>query len=128
MRLSWNGKMYRDYSRAYRDAVNNNWSSSNIVDLFPAGYLDQVSTSQVTDLLRRRKDTFRRYRDLSIFAFIGVYLLSVVDAYVDAELSNFDISPRPQHGGGTDRDRRTDEPCGRQVGGGSSGICAFSPS
>lgn len=91
--LSWNGKMYRDYSRAYRDAVNNNWSSSNIVDLFPAGYLDQVSTSQVTDLLRRRKDTFRRYRDLSIFAFIGVYLLSVVDAYVDAELSNFDISP-----------------------------------
>ena len=46
MRLSWNGKMYRDYSRAYRDAVNNNWSSSNIVDLFPAGYLDQVSTSR----------------------------------------------------------------------------------
>ena len=44
-------------------------------------------------MLRRRKDTFRRYRDLSIFAFIGVYLLSVVDAYVDAELSNFDISP-----------------------------------
>ena len=41
----------------------------------------------------RRKDTFRRYRDLSIFAFIGVYLLSVVDAYVDAELSNFDITP-----------------------------------
>lgn len=36
---------------------------------------------------------FRRYRDLSIFAFIGVYLLSIVDAYVDAELSNFDISP-----------------------------------
>ena len=31
--------------------------------------------------------------DLSIFAFIGVYLLSVVDAYVDAELSNFDIGP-----------------------------------
>jgi hypothetical protein len=29
---------------------------------------------------------------LSIFCFIGVYLLSVIDAYVDAELSNFDIS------------------------------------
>ena len=27
-----------------------------------------------------------------VFAFIGVYLLSVVDAYVDAELSNFDIN------------------------------------
>ena len=29
---------------------------------------------------------------MSIFAFAGVYLLSVVDAYVDAELSSFDIS------------------------------------
>ena len=45
------------------------------------------------ELLRKRKDTYRRYRDLSIFAFIGVYLLSVIDAYVDAELSNFDITP-----------------------------------
>ena len=36
---------------------------------------------------------FRRYRDLSIFAFIGVYLISIIDAYVDAELSNFDITP-----------------------------------
>ena len=44
-------------------------------------------------MIRKRKDTYRRYRDLSIFAFIGVYLISVVDAYVDAELSNFDIGP-----------------------------------
>ena len=36
---------------------------------------------------------FRRYRDLSIFAFIGVYPISIIDAYVDAELSNFDITP-----------------------------------
>ena len=43
--------------------------------------------------LKRRKDMFRRYRDLSIFAFIGVYLISIIDAYVDAELSNFDITP-----------------------------------
>ncbi|WP_300814834.1 DUF5683 domain-containing protein [uncultured Bacteroides sp.] len=91
--LTWNGKMYRDYSNAYRDAVNENWTSSSILDLLPAGYLDRVSKTQLTETLRKRKDTYRRYRDLSIFAFIGVYLLSVVDAYVDAELSNFDISP-----------------------------------
>ena len=29
---------------------------------------------------------------MSIFCFIGVYLISVIDAYVDAELSDFDIS------------------------------------
>ena len=55
--------------------------------------MNQVSQERLIDLLRRRKDTYRRYRDLSIFAFVAVYLLSVVDAYVDAELSNFDITP-----------------------------------
>ena len=59
--------------------------------LLPPNY--NYTESQLTETLRKRKDTFRRYRDLSIFAFIGVYLLSVVDAYVDAELSNFDITP-----------------------------------
>lgn len=89
--LTWNNKMYKDYSSAYKDAVNGNWQSSSITDLLPPGY--KFSETQMTELLRKRKDTYRRYRDLSIFAFIGVYLLSVVDAYVDAELSNFDITP-----------------------------------
>lgn len=91
--LTWNGKMYKDYSQAYKDAVNQKWESSSITDLLPPGYVDKVSKTQLTETLRKRKDTYRRYRDLSIFAFIGVYLLSVVDAYVDAELSNFDITP-----------------------------------
>ena len=91
--LTWNGKMYKDYQAAYIDAVNDNWNSSSITDLLPPGYTDRVSHSQITETLRKRKDTYRRWRDLSIFAFIGVYLISVVDAYVDAELSNFDIGP-----------------------------------
>lgn len=91
--LTWNGKMYKDYQAAYVDAVNEKWDSSSITDLLPPGYVDRVSHSQITETLRKRKDTYRRWRDLSIFAFIGVYLISVVDAYVDAELSNFDIGP-----------------------------------
>ena len=91
--LSWNNKMYKDYMSAYKDAANNRWDSSSITDLLPPGYINRVSKTQLTETLRKRKDTYRRYRDLSIFAFIGVYLLSVVDAYVDAELSNFDITP-----------------------------------
>ena len=89
--LTWNSKMYKDYSTAYKDAMNGNMQSSSITDLLPPGY--KISETQLKDLLRKRKDTYRRYRDLSIFAFIGVYLLSVIDAYVDAELSNFDITP-----------------------------------
>ena len=91
--LTWNGKMYNDYQAAYVDAVNENWDASSITDLLPPGYLERVGKTQVTETLRRRKDTYRRWRDLSIFATIGVYLISVIDAYVDAELSNFDITP-----------------------------------
>ena len=89
--LTWNSKMYKDYSTAYKDAMNGNMQSSSITDLLLPGY--KISETQLKELLRKRKDTYRRYRDLSIFAFIGVYLLSVIDAYVDAELSNFDITP-----------------------------------
>lgn len=91
--LTWNGKMYKDYMQAYKDAASDNWDASSIRDVLPPGYLDRVPRTQITETLRRQKDTYRRYRDLSIFAFIGVYLISVIDAYVDAELSNFDITP-----------------------------------
>ena len=42
-------------------------------------------------MFKRKKDFYRKYRDLSIFSFAAVYALSVIDAYVDAELSTFDI-------------------------------------
>ena len=91
--LTWNGKMYKDYMQAYKDASKGNWDASSITDLLPPGYIDRVSQTQIVETLQKQKDTYRRYRDLSIFAFIGVYLISVIDAYVDAELSNFDITP-----------------------------------
>lgn len=89
--LSWNGKMYKDYSQAYMDIMDNNPNTNSFEDLLPPN--SNYDTEQLKEVLRKRKDTYRRYRDLSIFAFIGVYLISVIDAYVDAELSNFDITP-----------------------------------
>lgn len=89
--LAWNGKTYKDYSQAYLDIMDNNPSTKSYLDLLPANY--KMTDAQLKEILRRQKDKFRRYRDLSIFAFIGVYLISIIDAYVDAELSNFDISP-----------------------------------
>lgn len=35
----------------------------------------------------------RRNRDLTIISFFGLYLVTMVDAYVDAQLFEFDISP-----------------------------------
>ena len=89
--LSWNGKMYKDYAQAYMDIMDNNPNTNSYQDLLPPNH--NYTDTQLKDILRKRKDTYRRYRDLSIFAVIGVYLISVIDAYVDAELPNFDISP-----------------------------------
>ena len=44
-------------------------------------------------VFKQRKNKYRRYRDLSIFAFAGMYIVAAIDAYCDAELSHFDISP-----------------------------------
>ena len=43
--------------------------------------------------LRNKRDNYRRYRDLCIIGMVGVYLLNIVDAYVDASLAHFHISP-----------------------------------
>jgi hypothetical protein len=89
--LSWNNKMYKDYSQAYRDIMDDNPNTNSYKQLLPAK--SSYSTSQLSTILKNRKDLYRRYRDMSIFSIIGVYVLSIIDAYVDAELSNFDISP-----------------------------------
>jgi len=97
--ISWNNRYYSDYSRAYRgimadDPIANydSWS-----DMAPASInKDNVTDSQITWLrasFKRKKDTYRRYRDLSIFGVIAVYALCMIDAYVDAHLFDFDISP-----------------------------------
>lgn len=90
--LMWNQQMYRDYSQAYLDIMDSDPNTDSYLDLFP-NRVNSYSESQLQSIIKKRKDTFRRYRDMSIFATIAVYLISIVDAYVDAELSNFDISP-----------------------------------
>ena len=43
--------------------------------------------------LKNQQSRFRRYRDYSILATVVVYALSLIDAYVDAQLFDYDISP-----------------------------------
>ena len=90
--LTWNTKMYNDYSQAYQDIMSDNPNNDSYKDFLPS-YVDIESNLEYyQETFKSAKDIYRRQRDLSIFAFIGVYLLSVIDAYVDAELSDFDIS------------------------------------
>ena len=91
--MNWNNTMYKDYSQAYIDLVDKdpNTRSYNLF-LHLGTQIDDSNKKYYEDIFRKRKDRFRRWRDLSFFVLLGVYALSVIDAYVDAELSNFDIS------------------------------------
>lgn len=92
--MRWNNQMYNDYSQAYMDLMDNDPSTQSYNQFLHLGAkIDDSNKSRYESLFKRRKDYYRRYRDLSIFIMIGVYAMSVIDAYVDASLSEFDISP-----------------------------------
>ena len=89
----WNNQMYRDYSQAYIDIMDDNPNTQSYNQFLHLGtQITDENKERYQNLFKRRKDYYRKYRDLSIFCLIGVYALSVIDAYVDASLSQFDIS------------------------------------
>ena len=91
---SWNNTMLTDYQRAYRDIMDNDPTTNSYMDFFPPTVQESdLDKTWLTNLLKSRKDFYRRNRDLCIIGMVGVYLLAMVDAYVDASLSHFDISP-----------------------------------
>ncbi len=91
--MTWNNQMYRDYQNAYMDISDDDPSTQSYNSFLHLGTtITDENKSYYQNLFRKRKDRFRRWRDLSIFATVAVYALSVIDAYVDASLSDFDIS------------------------------------
>lgn len=92
--LRWNNMMYRDYSQAYLDIMDDDPNTQSYNQFLHLGtIITSTNQAQWQEVFRKRKDRYRRWRDMSIFVMIGVYALSVIDAYVDASLSEFDISP-----------------------------------
>ena len=109
--LTWNNQMYKDYSQAYLDIMDDDPTTASYNKFLHLGVkINSQNESRYIEIFKNRKDKYRRWRDLSFFVMLGVYALSVIDAYVDAELSAFDISKDlslkvepaiiPNHGGG----------------------------
>ena len=91
---SWNNSMLKDYTQAFADITDNDPSTNSYMNFFPST-VDESSLDKtwLTNTLRSRKNFYRRNRDLCVIAMVGVYILAMVDAYVDASLAHFDISP-----------------------------------
>ncbi len=91
---SWNNTQFKDYSNGYMDLMSGDPNKKSYMNFFPPNTdEDSLNKDWLKSVLKNRKDYYRRNRDLCIICMVGVYLVAIIDAYVDAQLAHFDISP-----------------------------------
>lgn len=94
---NWNARYYSDYSTAYRDAMDNDPNTNSFINFLAYNRRNDpewiaANMAWLQSAMKRKKDYYRKYRDLCIISMIGVYFVAMIEAYVDAHLYNFDIS------------------------------------
>jgi hypothetical protein len=101
-----NSKNYNLYTKAYQDFTDDipqTKSYLNIIDpsvdqrsydrvVYPKSY-SLATYTDFKNAMLRMVDYYKRYRDLSYIGIAGWYLISILDANVDASLFNYDVSP-----------------------------------
>ncbi|TDP04004.1 DUF5683 domain-containing protein [Flavobacterium sp. 245] len=75
-----NKKQYNIYRDEYKNRLAGNKSNSE--------YLSRLSESQLMSAQKQ----FRRNSDLSLLCAVGFYALNIIDANVDASLSQFNVN------------------------------------
>lgn len=95
--INFNGKLYKEYSNAYRDFIirdPNNKSYADIVNNKTTLDIEDVETTYsewFQRTLKSKKDSYRRYRDMCYFGLVGVYVVQLIDACVDAHFFEFNV-------------------------------------
>ena len=95
--VTWNQRLYREYHTAYADLLSEHplehtsWQAFIPANADPSKY---VTDGNLRSRLERGSKQYKESRDLSVVLTVALYLLSALDAYVDAELYYFDVSPR----------------------------------
>ena len=100
--LGWNNNQYKDYFQGYRiilqysSAANMKPEERKFLDNLiknPSISLDNASTfTYISAQLKSGKDYYQRNRNLTIVGIAALHVLSIIDASVDANLFDFDIS------------------------------------
>ena len=101
--LGWNNNNYNDYFDAYRTIARyttvdqmSKADKDYLNNLFKIPYWDlNINPSHFSTFqsqLKSGKDYYRRNRDMSIIAIAALHVLSIIDASVDANLSDFEIN------------------------------------
>lgn len=88
--VSFQGRMYKEYSAAYYSLVDTDPNTKDYEPIFQG--LGKVDESWKKTVLERKMNSYRRYRDMCIFASVLLYVGNALDAFVDAHLYDFSIS------------------------------------
>ena len=78
---------HKDHVAGLDDVRPFNFSQKKPIDIYCVNYILYSS-----EQLKLIQNEYRRLRDFSIISFLGVYLLQIIDANVEAHLFLFDIS------------------------------------
>jgi hypothetical protein len=103
----FNSKNYTLYMKAYQDFTDNVYETNSYLKVIPPSVVDRstydplfnpksyvvTSYDYYKGAMLRMVDYYKRYRDLSYIGIAGWYLISILDANVDASLFNYDITP-----------------------------------
>ena len=98
--INWNGNQHSGYRNAYLDFIDDDPATNSWDDyrygsyrrVNPEDWTNEMKNSFATSL-KNARDFHRRNRDLSYIVTVGFYAIWIIDAYVDAQLFDFDISP-----------------------------------
>lgn len=95
---NWNQRYYKTYQNAYRDLKTGSPNASYLQiirgkDLDAKLAYVKSHTPYLESTFSRKRNTYRNWRDYCVVGMLGVYLVAIVDAYVDAALYHFDVSP-----------------------------------
>lgn len=92
--VAWNNQMYVDYRKGYTDITSGNPEQNFYEKLLPAGVkIDSSNKDYYTRIFKSRMEGYQRNRDLSIMGVAVLYILSIIDSYVDSQLRDYDVSP-----------------------------------
>jgi hypothetical protein len=97
--INWNNGQYTGYKKAFMEFGTADENADSWKAYVPRSYpknLDEWTADQksrFSSALKAKKDYYRYYRDMSIIVTVGVYAIWIIDAYVDAQLFDFDVSP-----------------------------------
>lgn len=78
-------KFNNDNFRKYENALLTRYDNDPLT-------VDEFADVYTEDNLRSLSDFYRRNRDLSVVGLTMVYVLNIIDAHVDAQLFNFNVS------------------------------------